>query len=325
MQMCQIDSLQNDVLSQMGLGDSVQKCEIELPELVYCLLATPPNIGELALGKAGRKLIEFISKIDLEHPDVLCVLGEILHNDLNFRQQILEAIELAEKNKHLLISANFHKLVDRNKLKSIQNDFATRLLKFSKDRNAIRKQRCVELVNLETFYKKGSEIWNRQPTDFKAFNRYNIPYLEDIEYFENEVDRYEELGCETIASKITNEIRKLRANISERYYGFNRITVTTAAIILAKMHGYKLKTQWDIHDNKKTTITGYEPKIYPIHEMTHTASNSMLELISHLDSFPETGGKPLFDDFILLVPDVESCPILLGERDRKSYWLCYWR
>lgn len=319
MKKCQVDLLQEDV-SQMRFSN-----KIELPELVYCLLATHPDIGELALGKSGRKLIEFINKIDLEHPDILYVLDEIFYNDVNFRQQVLEAIKLAEKNRHLSISINFHKLVDRNKLKVIQNDFAIRLLKSSKDRDSIRKQRCVEIVNLKAFYKKGSEIWNRQPTDFKAFNRHNVPYLEDIGLAEQEIGRYTELGCESIANKIAKEIVKLKTNLSERYYGFNRITITTAAMILAKIHGYRLKTQWDIHGNKKIIITGYEPKIYPIHEMVHTASSNMLKLIDHFESFPEIGGKPLFDDFILLVPDVKSCPILLGERDRKSYWLCYWR
>jgi hypothetical protein len=90
----------------------------------------------------------------------------------------------------------------------------------------------------------------------------------------------------------------------------------------------------------------------------------MLELVDHLDSFPDMNGKSLFDNLIVLVPSVKLHdyngtyfirdlkgnilgfdrqedaaafldkgliesglvhPVLLGERDSMCYFICYWR
>lgn len=396
MQLCQFDTLQTEVLDKLGFEDTFNGYRPELPALIYSLTATSIAASEIALGKIGKKLVEFISKVDLEHPDLPYAFNEIFGNDPKFIQEVAEVIELADRCKHLSsLSGSFHKLVDRNGFSKlfVQNDkYGTRLLKSWKNRDAIRASRKMQTVDLKAVYKKGAEIWNTKPTNFKIFNRHNIPYVDYIQLSERKIERYDELGCEVISDKLGDEIRQLKIHLSERYYGFNRVTVTVASVILAKMHGYRLKTSWDIHDNKNTSITIpynsiynfvpedselpavfmprirgtgylYEPRVYPLEIMRPLASESMLKVIDHMDCFPELNGKPLFDDFIILVPGVQLhnygkyfikdqkdnilgfdsheeaalfldrtlikngsiTPILLGLRDSKCYFICYFK
>jgi len=94
------------------------------------------------------------------------------------------------------------------------------------------------------------------------------------------------------------------------------------------MHGYKFKTAWDIHGNKSNSIPAYEPRAYPLYELMNIASDNMLRLVEHLDSFPCINNKTMFDDYIVLAPGnikEKVQPILLGERDNKCYFICLWR
>ena len=60
--------------------------------------------------------------------------------------------------------------------------------------------------------------------------------------------------------------------------------------------------------------------------------------MQHLEAFPELGGKPVFDHFLVVVPGLDGdmahekelisegriIPVLLGERDGKCYFISYW-
>jgi len=395
--MSQFDDLQKEVLSQLSLGVNVQEsAQVNLPELLFVAQGINAVIAETALGKVGKKLVEFINSADLNHPDLTYFINEIFCNDINFRQQVQDALDLAEKCKHLTsISTNFHKLIDRNKFSKAflhTDKFGVRF-KSKKHREVVRKSRDIQNVDLKAVYKKGNEVWNAQPTSFSVYNRHNIPYLNDIQLSEEKIFKYEDLGCKSIADKLTEHVRQLRINLSYRYCGFNRVTMTIASVILARMHGYKLRTTWDIHDNQVVSVIipsgaiydfmpdsselpvsfashyldgsyHYEARAYPVHQMLPNASETMLDLVDHLDNFPDMNGKALFDDLIVLVPSVKlqdhngtyfikdlkgnilgfdsqeeaaifldtalitsgfANPVLLGERDSMCYWICYWR
>jgi hypothetical protein len=329
----QFDILQKEVFSQLGFDEESQELETKPSELVFYLTSIHPDIAELALGKIGRSLIEFINKIDLQHPDVQYVVDQVFQNDGHLKQQVQELLELADKCRHLTaISANFHKLVDRNRLLKTPLQFAARLFKSSKERSSFRKEKTSQIVDLKNICNKGVEFWNRQCSNFSTFNRYSVPYLKDIEDYEEKAEKYLDVGCKDISNKLGHEIRALRAAFNDRYCGFNRITISRASLILAKMHGCRFKVSWDIHDNKSNSIVTqksepYQPRAYPLHEVIHTASDDMIYLIDHLDEFPAINRKALFDNYVILSPSMELAaqPVLLGERDNKCYFIAYWR
>jgi hypothetical protein len=330
--MSPFDELQKNVLSEMGFENEIQEYnQAQLPEFVFFLLGIHPSTAELAIGKVGKRLIEFINAADLNHPDLAYIVDDIFNHNGDFRQQVQEVLDLADRCKHLSnISSSFYKLIDRSKFsKTFLHRTPIRVYKSLKDRDAIRRNRKMQNVNI--VYKE-SEVWNSQPTSFQSFNRHAMTYLEAIELAERKLDRYTEVGCETIADKITKEIRQLRINLSYKYCGFNRITMTAAVTILAKAHGFKLRKTWDIHGNQLVKVIvppnliqnfqpdetdlpamfvpthiedyHYEPRIYPISQMLAHAPEDMTRLVDHLDHFPDMNGKALFDDLLVLVPSI---------------------
>ena len=207
------------------------------------------------------------------------------------------------------------------------------------------------------------------------------------------MERYQELGCTTLANEIKKSVDAFRENMEQAYYGFNRITMTNAAIILAKLHGFSFmkseiinaggfqsKSDPQIHVDKSffndynfdptaaiysyygnmTFKHNYEPKIYPIHEMSDLISDEITTVIEKLEKFPDANHKPIFDHFGVIVPSIsykltyindESgiiqnfpdptdagraldkilikkklvYPIIVGERNGKCYFICHWR
>ncbi len=391
----QVCELQSKALYELGL-DSIAKAydyKTEVPEIVFILTGISASVAELALGKIGKKLINFINAVDIDHPDLPYAI-EGIFLDSFCRQQTQELLELAEKCKHLSsITANFPKLINKHGFSKHflrAEYYAPRLLKAKRDISEIRKNRNSQNVDLKKLHKSGT-FWNRCPDDFSVYNRHNIPYLSVIEESERRLDRLINLGCTSIADKVAAEVRELRINLSYRYCGFNRVKVVTASAILAKMHGYKLRTSWDIHDVQKIKIVvpnnslydfkpdetelpsafikyslnedyEYEARLYPLHYFYSTASEEMIRVLDLLDNFPDMNGRPLFDNLLLLMPSVKLydyngtyfikdkngnilgfhaeqdaalcldkilladglMPVLLGERDGMTYFICYW-
>lgn len=332
----QLVELQDKALYELGLDTKAYDHKVEVPEIVFVLSGISNPVAELALGKIGKKLITFINAVDIDHPDLSYAI-EGIFLDAFCRQQTQELLELAENCKHLSsIRANFPKLINKHGFSKhfLQAEYyAARLLKAKRDIGVARKKRNVQNVDLKKLY-KSSTLWNRCPEDFSIYNRHNIPYLSVIEESERRLDRLVDLGCTATADKITAEIRELRINLSHRYCGFNRVKIVTASAILAKLHGYKLKTTWDIHDNQTMKVIipnnllydfqpdetelpsafmkrsenedhEYEARLYPVHALYSTASEEMVRVLDALDNFPDMNNRVLFDNLLILMPSVK--------------------
>jgi hypothetical protein len=292
------------------------------------------------LGKAGDKILDFVQNVDYEHPQTPEVFASMF-SDKVFSLQVGELFLLAERyalNNHII--PLLPKLLDKKKLSKsfLKSDaFAIRLLPKEK-RELFRVQKKMQVVNLAPVYKK-ADFWNRCQNEFSAFARFNEPYREEIQAYEKRALTYIDLGLKISGDKTVSDINKLRNN--EVYYGFNHINLSHASSILARKHGFKLRTTYDVDDFKSCSIVGYEARAYPLHDMIYIASKELLKLVHDLDNFPEANGKAIFDNFIVLVPSsgytgVENSdrmfiedgyiiPVLLGEKDSKCFFISDWR
>jgi hypothetical protein len=151
----------------------------------------------------------------------------------------------------------------------------------------------------------------------------------------------------------------------ESYYGFNRITMTNAAVILAKQHKYHfvrsanggvlisipsdyftslsnkiyvfdaLSLEVREYELPKSGFLNYVPRVYPLHNLV--VPDSMWKIIDCLERFPDADFRPIFDTYWVMFPGTEEekydmyllkqgivCPILLGERDGKCFFISYW-
>jgi hypothetical protein len=120
-----------------------------------------------------------------------------------------------------------------------------------------------------------------------------------------------------------------------------------------------------IFTQKQQQPFNYEPRVYPLHELSDIITEDIQKTISLLEAFPDAGGKPIFDHFGVIVPGVAFpvegdgpfsffdergmlhtytfrhealkvldtilikngyfYPIIVGERDGKCYFICYWK
>jgi hypothetical protein len=337
----------------MGFEEPVETPEqTEIPLLTRILECDPESV-ELALGKFGQKFRAFVEAVDSQHPHVKSLFEEMFADDSEFCQEVTELLELAEfaiQKKLTKVLTNIGgKIVTREKLcraviKTIDSPFNNRcrirLLRTREDRDKVRADKRTQPIDLGTVTKKGEEVWASQPDSFDNFIRFSTAYQEEIALAEKKALRYEKLGCTGLGKQIRDSIELFKTQVHEVYYGFNRITMTNAAVILAKSLKYKLIATWP--QEKRTykifvpgsvfagydfevdpsyvpymTSTGepvkvkranesfeYEPRVYPIHKLWHIAPPSVVKIIDHLEAFPKACGKAIFDSYAVVVPGV---------------------
>jgi len=240
--------LQNEFLRRLAHHEPPpQHC---VPSLLCRVIECDDALLEFTLGKVGQKLRRFAQNVDFQHPEIVSIFDGVIANDQDFAQECMELLVLGqfarEHNLQRIIPAIGRALtkesLTRNIIKKIDipanNRMHVRLLKDCKERQEIRMTKRMQIIDLQSVYKKGEEIWNAQPDNFTKFLRFDTAYQDDLKIAEKKAVRYEELGCTSLAAEVRKSIEAFREHMEQSYYGFNRITMTNAAVILAKSLGY---------------------------------------------------------------------------------------
>ncbi len=273
---------------------------------------------ELALGKTGMRLRAFAETVDLEHPH----LAELFSDEL--RQSVGELLQLAnygfKNNLTRMLPTLGEKIKIRETLHRALKD-RIRLLRTREARDLQRSEKRVQAIDLNAIARKGEEIWDSQPSNFDNFVRFNTSYQEEISFAERKATVYKGIGCTYLAKQAKDSIDSFKTQVHEVYYGFNRITMTNAAVILAKSLGFKL-----VNDEKTYRIekegSPYEPKVYPLNKLWQNVSPSVERIVDHLESFPEACGKAIFDAYAVVVPEaIPGKSVLLGDKDNKCFFI----
>jgi hypothetical protein len=367
------------------------------PVLLQILHDSSQELLEFAFGNFGKNLSELTHVLDMMHPDLVNIFDGNFSDENQFSKVCIQFLAMAEYAKNNDLNHVFPLLgtllikdsLDKNVAKKIEcanySKSYVRMINDDNVREQIRFSKKMQVIDLQTFYKKGEESWNAQPDNFKTFIRYDSAYMHELKQAEKKMKRYQELGCQSLASEIAKSIESFKENMEQTYYGFNRITMTNAAIILAKSMGYKYNPSYALTagnysmstepqvmiertffkdyyfdvSNVVEAVYRYEPKVYPYHELKSVASDEVLNTIKTLESFPEANNKPIFDHFGVIVPSInyrgtmfksisgilqdhvsnELCckeldkvliknkyyyPIIIGEKDGKCFFICYW-
>ena len=341
--------------------------------------------AELALGKVGIAFKEFVDCIDPTHPGVQRFFDDLNVDD--FTAEVSELLDLgafAEANKLTrvlpLIGYKILNRHNRNFFKTAGNPFNNqchvRFISRREDRDAIRTAKKVQPIDLVAITNRGISLWETQPEDFSSFIRNNLAYVNELEEARKKAQRYLSLGCTGLAKNIEESVDYFEKQIQEVYYGFNRLMMTNAAIILAKAMDCLLDSSLSQGGKKNyrifikrshltdchfgsSDVLEYRPRAYPLHAMRHVPEN-VRKIIDHLEAFPAACGKPIFDNFVVIVPGVfypqGTCfrdlagvdrnfssqeeanqafdeelikahyiyPVLLGERDGRCFFISYW-
>lgn len=325
-----------------------------VPSLLLKIIECDEDLLEFSLGKIGQNLKLFAKNVDFQHPEIVSIFDGIIADDQSFAQECIELLSLAklakEQNLFKIIpylgKVLTNELQPKNIIKKIDipqnNRMHVRLLTDNKEREEIRLTKRMQIIDLQGIYKKGkSEAWDCQPDNFTRFLRFDTAFQDDIKLAEKKAKRYEELGCSSMAAEIRKSIASFNEHMEQSYYGFNRITMTSAAIILAKSLEFEFFTQ-SYSDNKVivnrsffgkynldsesflefspyvSQLAGspiytqkqnllpfdYEPRVYPLHEFIDITPDNVKNAISLLEKFPDASDKPIFDHFGVIVPSI---------------------
>jgi len=302
------------------------------------------EIVEAALGiKLGSKLYSFAKSIDLDHPLLNTLFkGQLLNGE--FSKDCCALLDLAKyavetksraatRIKKILPKNSLHRDIEKYVDDPSVNQLHVRLVADQAERDKIRATKKAQTINVNLIEKRGVEIWrNEHPTFFNYSRNVNM-YEEELKEVQKEYDHFMSLRCEDLAQQVKEEMDKLKNQNQEKYFGFNKISMTNAAIVLAKVHGYKITHDTksngrmcnqkiiasrdlfgdcsnfffnSVGENTDYTWFGFEPRNYTIMEFRefNNIPQSMEKLIAHLEKFPEINGKPLFDHYRIMIPSV---------------------
>jgi hypothetical protein len=248
-----VSELQSEFSKRIAHHELPEKHDV--PSLLCKIVECDDELVEFALGKVGQKLRSFAQNVDFQHPDIVSIFDGVIANDHLFSQECLELLVLGqfarEKNLQKIIpllgKMITQESLSRNIIKKIDvpsnNRMHVRFIKDNKEREEIRMTKKMQIIDLQSVYKKGEDAWSVQPDSFKKFLRFDTAYEDDIAIAEKKSQRYKELGCLSLSDEIQKSIENFRDNMDQSYYGFNRITMTNAAFILAKSLGYNYSSQ----------------------------------------------------------------------------------
>ena len=286
------------------------------------------------LGTWGRRFCEFCCDVDSQHPDLLSLYDSSFDFKSEFAITLDEVIFLMHRTdeegmryaQHLLSKAFLSKLSPE--IKRIDSPFKNqqhvRLLKHREDRDRMRLYKAVKPLSLAAFAKNSNRIWDGVPDTFNLYIRNSDVYLSEVVKAEAKINRFKDLGCLESADLIAQDVETFVERFRETHYGFHKISITDAAIVLAKMHRGSMDQQGLVtipysqieptllrdehstilHAIEKTSDVCYTPYIYPLHEFFCLSPPSISRCIDRLENALEAGGRAIFDHYLVVFPRV---------------------
>lgn len=293
---------------------------------------------QAALGDFGLLLKTFSTQIDLSHPDLRNLFDGQLTSDTEgtFNSDARSVLQLGthafqkgmpnnvlEHMRKLITKADYFKAIGQCVDSPFENCLHVRFVPERSGRDRIRLSKRMQNISLSSLYKKGSTFWHQQSDTFDWYVRGHNRFERDITEAETRMRHFSDFGLTSMVEAIKKSVDELNVKAKgEMYYGFNRISLVTASVVLGKMLNFDFVetykplcslpecmayTDRDNFSYKFSTEERYQkweylPRAYTYEEYERFAPASMVKLVDFLEAFPATGGKPLFDHYRVLVP-----------------------
>ncbi len=123
-----------------------------------------------------------------------------------------------------------------------------------------------------------------------------------------------------IAGKFSYDIEKIKSFITDRYYGFIRIKLVDAAIILGKSMGFSCRAGrqivvpkslfepdnlfWNKSQVSDSSYFGYSPHTYPLPQFEAPIPEKTQRILDMVENYPCIGNKPIFDHYWVVCPSI---------------------
>ena len=296
------------------------------------------NEIDLIFGHIGHKIKSFVEIIDLDHPDIDNFLEGHLAGEKKgtFSKISLDLIDIFNFCKGKDISFSITECL-QNKIyesdifsklencidSSLDNQLHVRFVKNIDHREKIRSTKKFQNIKLNTVLAGGKDTWDNYPDGLFNYSRYNNMFSKNLFDAKARTKAFIDHGLIFMAEEAEKKIKEINyQERSSKYFGFNRISVIYAAIILAKMCGFNvdekdMESSLFLDKEKKIFLSS---KIYNFSEISNQCSDKIIGLVKHLECFPQLNYKPLFDHYRVVLPCLdfprsdEKLPVSLQDK-----------
>lgn len=293
-------------------------------------------------GIYGLNFAAFANNIDLEHPDLNALFGGQLTEDRPgyFGRDASDLLKLASYGTNFNLSQyvlyNLKRVITQHEMwneiskkldNPSRNQLYVRFVKSWSERHNIRKSKRTQPVELRVLFKKGSRMWDSQPDDFSPFIRDEIRYSVQLQKAMDRFNHFQKLGLSCMAEEVKKSVDFIEAKSRcDLYLGYNKITLTQAAIVLARMIGCEFHEDLastvcintdKLYDFSTVSLSRgyfkYTPQAYCLHDMPEPPE-AVRRIMEHVEAMPELGKRPAFDHYRVVVPSFNYPDIYLTYR-----------
>lgn len=273
------------------------------------------------LGNLGKKIKKFIESIDLNHPELEDFYNKnFINKENDFGKIILDYLKIcclivSNTNSNYIIKnfiEFFSKDFNYQKLEKIidsplNNQLNVRFLKNKQDRESVRSTKKQQSISIDNY------SWADLPDDFLDYARYQNSYNKNIEEALEVKKNFLNHGLKFMADEIDKNIEEIKKEIDKNNnFGFNKISITFAAKLAAKMSGFVLNDSQEISIKFSENLQNFtnnnfliDSKIYTIKELKENIPSSIIKVVEYLECFPDTNNKPVFDHFRVVIPCIK--------------------
>jgi hypothetical protein len=340
-----IQVIQSDVLASLQKTDSfaVARPAGCVKGLIQSISTFNPIVVELLLGDAGTRFLEFARAVDQSHPHLFdypdntsTVFEGVFNYNSELTRKVFELLELFEyAHAHNLLEAmSMLSKITGRELGSFfrdvnapeKNQQYVHLLKTREERDAVRKNKKILTLDLNSLARKGEGSWSSLPKSFGLYARNSSTVRAEMEKAEKMAQKYREMRCNSLYLEVKKSIDIFVDQLRENYYGFHRIKMADAALILAKVHGFEFVEkqvgltsrmtsshitvpqrffgEYRFSTDDRLTAYRYAARVYPAYELADEFKSDASSIIDKLEAFPECAGKAIFDHYMVVVPSI---------------------
>ena len=319
----EIEISQKHVESNIQFNKAPKK--VEVSEAFVKLKSLIPEIkgafgSELA--KTATSIVEFMEDADLAHPEISKVIPAEQATAL---VEFLDVLAYAKKQKYKSTTSNIQDMVrlfakeklsifeGKDKAKDYPACFV-RLFKNTDRKNIFRSMKTPKTIGASST--SDSSAWGKHEPSFMSYCPNNNYLAAEIQKARVKAKAYDEKRVPDLRDNILETVKQMEQRTTDNYYGCIKIGIPEASVVLAKAHKFLFGQIADtanysiVPDPETVAKIGvdaswvYRSRGYNYFDFVKMcpAPKSVANIIKYMEEHPDTGGKAIFDHFLVLVP-----------------------
>lgn len=339
----EVEALQAEVAASLEKRSPIPEAKAKM-DLGFVPRHTPQTLKNALGDVVGPALAAFAAGIDVAHPvfDSVFPSAAKAKEFCKAVQQMLEVAELAGDRTLAtqMMRSAFCKEKDWRAIRTLISSPPPRAWKSLVDRQAARLKKEPKEVDLrKTFEEQRPSDF---PSSFRLFVRMSDAASKMAKENKDRSAAMSNIGCGSLAAAFSRRNDLVKRQSKDKYCGFVRLKMADAGVIAAKYHGANANLGRSIGYAKKAFEVPFwldggrsyavdergqgrslgknmavpqgwmtpeqfylGVRAYPIGRIGFQLSEHGAAVVAALESFPDVGGRPLFDNYWVVVPGLK--------------------